>query len=344
MNHHQPEVRDDDAQIEHLLREVGERVQPTPEISQAVRAAVYAEWQAVVVQRTRRKQIMQWSMAASVAAIAVSVLLLFRYSAAPVSAVPMASIVKVQSAILSSNGNGNGSGTVQVSSNAGATWRDVIAGEMLSSGTVVRTDPATRVALDLGKGVSVRLDAGTYIALVAAEQVRLERGRIYIDASPHSTAPLTVHTAFGVVEHLGTQYQVQLALDRIAVSVREGRVAVAGKRGTVQLAAGERLSYSEQGEIGRDTISQRDSSWEWAMQTAPLFDIDNHSLASFLDWVARETGRTVVYATPAAHAQAEQLVLRGSVANLTPEQALRAVLATTQFTHADTEAAIKISL
>jgi ferric-dicitrate binding protein FerR (iron transport regulator) len=128
----------------------------------------------------------------------------------------------------------------------------------------------------------------------------------------------------------------------MAVSVREGRVAVAGKRGTVQLTVGERLSYSEQGEIGRDTISQRDSSWEWAMQTAPAFDIDNHSLASFLDWLARETGRTVVYATPAAHAQAEQLVLRGSVADLTPDQALAAVLATTPFAYRQTDTAIEI--
>jgi ferric-dicitrate binding protein FerR (iron transport regulator) len=326
----------DEGEIEHLLREVGERVQPTPEITQAVHAAVRAEWRTVVAQRTRRKRTTQWSMAAGFAAVAVSALLLFRFSATPLSgSAPIASIVKIQSS--------SAVGNVQVSTSEGATWRDAVVGEVLAAGAMVRTDSTTSSALDFGKGRSVRLAAGTRFTLLAVDQVRLERGGVYIDASAREPAPLSVQTAYGTVEHLGTQYQVQLAQDRMSISVREGRVSVAGTSGKMLIAANERVVYAEQGEIARETIASHDPTWLWAMQSAPSFDIDNHTLASFLDWVARETGRAVTYATPEVRAQAEKLILRGSVDNLSPDQALRAVLATTQFVHADTDTVIQIS-
>ena len=66
------------------------------------------------------------------------------------------------------------------------------------------------------------------------------------------------------------------------------------------------------------------------MQAAPEFDIDNQSLASFLQWIARETGRHVVYSTPQAEAAAQAVKLRGSIAGLDADVALATVLATTQ--------------
>ncbi len=347
---HQLEPRDntgdDEAEIEHLLAEVGARAEPPPELMQIVRAAVHAEWQATVAQRSHRKRMMSWSIAASVVTVALGALLFFRYPAAPLGeSVTMASIVKIQAA---NTEDARAAGNVQISANDGTTWRDAVAGEVLVAGMVVRTDSTTRVALDFGKGLSVRMDSGSHFTLLAANQVRLERGRIYIDASRSisepSSAPLNVQTSFGVLAHLGTQYQVQLARDRMVVSVREGRVAVTGKHGNAQIGVDERVTYGEQGEIAREAISPRDSNWHWATQVAPSFDIDNRSLASFLDWIARETGRAVTYATPEVRMQAERLILRGSVGNLSPDQALRAVLATTKFVHADSETAIRISL
>jgi ferric-dicitrate binding protein FerR (iron transport regulator) len=289
----------------------------------------------MVTQRSRRKQQVTWSVAASIALVFGGFMLL-RYSTVPqYDSTPLASIVKVQSA--------TAVGKVQLST-SGATWRDVIAGEMLKAGTEVRTDSITRVALDFGNGQSLRVDAGSQLKVLAASQVTLMHGGLYVDASNHDAAPLVVQTPFGAVKHLGTQYQVQLAPDRMTISVREGRVAVAGKYGNAQVAANESAIYNEQGEVGRAPITSHDLGWQWAVQTAPSFAIDNRSLASFLNWVARETGRSVTYHTPEARLQAERLILRGSIDNLSPDQALRAVLATTQFVYTDSAGTIQIGL
>jgi ferric-dicitrate binding protein FerR (iron transport regulator) len=329
----------DEDEIQRLLREVGHRDEPTPEMMQVVRAAVHSEWQSMVAQRVAHKRRLThrftWGVAASVV-VGFGALLLFRYVAVEkLDAVQVASIVKVQS---------TSAGNVQVRASGGETWRDVIAGEALISGSEVRTDPDTRVALVFGKGLSLRVDASTHLKMLAADQISVEHGRIYIDSPTNVVAPLLVKTAFGSVNHLGTQYQVQVSNNRLTISVREGRVAVVGGYGKAQLAANESAVYTEQGEIARTAIASQDASWIWATQAAPTFAIDNRSLASFLDWVARETGRTVAYATPQARVQAEQLILRGSVEKLSPDQALQAVLATTQFVHTDSLTTIQVAL
>jgi len=52
---------------------------------------------------------------------------------------------------------------------------------------------------------------------------------------------------------------------------------------------------------------------------------------AFLDWVARETGRTLTFVGPASRADTERTTLNGSISGLTAMQALDAVLATTRF-------------
>jgi hypothetical protein len=53
-------------------------------------------------------------------------------------------------------------------------------------------------------------------------------------------------------------------------------------------------------------------------------------LANFLDWIASETGREVVYATPAVRDLANSIRLHGSIRGLDPETALNVVLQTTE--------------
>ena len=67
----------------------------------------------------------------------------------------------------------------------------------------------------------------------------------------------------------------------------------------------------------------------WAQSVAPPFTIENRSLDEFLSWVARETGRQLVYGSTEVAREAESTVLKGSVAELASEQAIGAVLATT---------------
>ncbi len=70
------------------------------------------------------------------------------------------------------------------------------------------------------------------------------------------------------------------------------------------------------------------SEWEWAERLAPPFDIDGRTISDLLDWVAAQTGRTVVFADPSAERVAREHVLNGSI-DLEPLQKLSAVLATT---------------
>jgi len=132
------------------------------------------------------------------------------------------------------------------------------------------------------------------------------------------------------VRHLGTQYQVRQTARAVDVSIREGRIEVVNVNGDAIASAGEHLRILGDGSIERTTITSNDPRWQWASQAAPLFEIDNRTLAAFLDWVARETGRSVVYATPQARVTAEAVKLHGSIAGLDPDAALAAVLSTTE--------------
>ena len=105
---------------------------------------------------------------------------------------------------------------------------------------------------------------------------------------------------------------------------------IANAAGTSSGVAGEKIRVTPRGEIVRSTVAAHDPTWQWAAHTAPLFDINDQTFAAFADWVARETGRKVVYESSAAQSAAGELKLRGSIAGLDPDTALNAVLSTTQ--------------
>ena len=326
----------DDVGIEQLLREVGPRDAPSADVEAAVRRAVHGEWRNMIDQRARRKRWVGYGMAAGVAAVLLSAALLFRQSPAPIAQPALvAAVVRVYSQ--------TNAGVVQASTD-GSLWRDVRAGELLKSGAQLRTDAATRAALDFGNGLSMRVDSGSLLTLASADRAELARGRIYIDAPPAHHVPLTVQTKFGEIQHLGTQYQAGVADETLVISVREGRVALAAGRDTLQVDAQESIELVVGGAVTRQSIAPNDPNWRWVALVAPAFDIENVTLADFLAWVARETGRTVRYASPQAREEAQRLILRGSVRGLNPDQALDAVLATTRFLHDSGAASIEIRL
>jgi hypothetical protein len=123
----------------------------------------------------------------------------------------------------------------------------------------------------------------------------------------------------------------------MVVSVREGRVLVTTPTTSNTGEAGQVLRLTSDGEVTRSSLAASDPHWQWATQAAPEFDIDNQSLADFLQWIGRETGRHVVYSTPQAEAAAEAVKLRGSIAGLDADVALTSVLATTQLRRYQTD-------
>lgn len=114
------------------------------------------------------------------------------------------------------------------------------------------------------------------------------------------------------------------------VSVREGRVLITSPTGSNTGEAGQVLRLNMDGELSRGALAATDPYWQWTLHAAPAFEIDNRSLADFLHWIARETGRQLVYSTPQAETAAESVILRGSIEGLDTDAALAAVLSTTQ--------------
>ena len=162
------------------------------------------------------------------------------------------------------------------------------------------------------------------------DRVELLRGAIYVDSGRDgATAPLVVVTPYGSVRHVGTQYEVRMLETELSVSVREGRIGLERKDASLQGAAGEQLVVSSGGNVRREVIAADAADWSWIAQVTPPYEIDQRPLVEFLAWAGRELGREVVFATPAAQAEAGQVILRGSVTGLTPDQAVDAVLVST---------------
>jgi ferric-dicitrate binding protein FerR (iron transport regulator) len=323
------DIDPDDAGIARVLRAAGGRAQPDDEMKAAVRAAVHAEWRTTVARHGRRRVYL--ALAASVAMAALAVWVGRAYF------VPSNEVVANVSRII---------GTAQVRSGRLGSWHVVAA--PLHTGETLMTGADGRVALQLHDGVSVRLDHDTRVAFVDPGQIDVKSGAVYVDAGtvPTATDHLRVGTPAGVVQHVGTQYEARIVAGGTRIRVREGRVDLLPENGgTTQTASvGEQLLVSASGDIQRDSISPSDDAWSWAADTAPPFDINGRPVREFLTWVGRELGREIVYATPAAEAEADRAVLSGSVTGLAPADALAAVLPTTQLRSVERDGKIEITL
>ena len=312
----------DEAGIEELLRQVGARDEPDAGVMREVEAAVHAEWQSMLQERQRKRRFVTFGIAASVLLAIGAASLGVRYLA-PSEPTPVAQITRVDGHLL-------------VRPEA-QTVQEIAVAQSVATGETIQTDDRSRAALLFGDGVSVRLDHGTIVKVASAEELVLTAGALYVDSQGPNPQQLTIRTDAGSVRHVGTQYQVRTHADEMEVSVREGRVMIANAAGTSSGVAGERIRVTPRGEIVRSTVPAHDPTWQWAAHAAPLFDINERTFAAFADWVARETGRKVVYSSNAAQSAANDLTLRGSIAGLDPDTALNAVLSTTQLRRYQTQ-------
>lgn len=322
-----------DSSLEELLRAVGARDEPSADAMRDVRAAVHAEWQAMVEERRRQRRSMAWRIAASLL-LAVLIATFARQFVVPEPA-QVASVVNIDGRMMYTADDAD--------AHPGAVGQPVLVGE------TIQTDASSRAALAFPSGLSVRVDRATRFTVAAVDRIELSSGALYIDApSGHASSdPLTISTAAGSVRHVGTQYEVRTHADSVQVSVREGRVLVTAANGSNNTGeAGQLLRLNARGEVKRSTLAPTDPQWQWTLEAAPVFDIDNQTLSSFLQWIARETGRRVVYSSPQAEAAAAEVKLRGSIAGLDADAALTAVLSTTQlrrYRTADEEIGIELA-
>lgn len=323
MDKQRNETSVDDEGIEELLRQVGVRDEPSSADMDEVQQAVHAEWRAMLAERSQRRRTFTYALAAGIAAVVVVAMATIQWTAPDRR--PIATIASID-------------GSLQLTAIRTDPPTPARIGQQVSVGETLRTDERTRIALAFNDRLSVRIDAGSTVEIAAPDRLVLSTGAVYIDSDPgrpHDDS-LEVETRAGVVRHLGTQYQVRQDARAVMISIREGSVEVAGSQGASRASAGEVLRISSEGSIERGSVSPHDPSWQWTIDVAPTFDIENQTLGDFLGWVARETGKKIVYASARTQETAQSIVLRGSIGGLDPESALAAVLSTTELRRFDT--------
>lgn len=322
----------DERDIERVLQAAGRREPVPPAIEHAAREHLRAEWRKIVAERggERRRRVV-FAVAASAAAAVVGLWLVtseHRAVSRPFGTMAIAE------------------GDVRVRDGWLQGWKSAPAGLALATGQSLETGTDGRAGLAMPGLASVRLDHDTRLRLAAADRLVIERGTLYVDAGierPGETR-LVVETAAGAVRHVGTQYEVRVEGSEVRLRVREGRVEWRSRTGAVERGeAGDELTIASNGTVARESAPIYGESWDWIGSTTPAIDIEGRPLAQFLSWAGRELGREVVFATPAVEREAAAIVVHGSVAGLTPREALDAVLATTSVRGALDEGRIVVS-
>ena len=323
-----------DELFESLFKNAASRKRPPADEEARVRAALHAEWkQATGLRRWRR-------FAVALAAAASVVLAIFAYTGVvkdPTAQTPtrtVASVVKQSGRVMTG------------ASQANAAMHQLRADEPLQSGSVIKTAYDARLAIRWLGGESIRLDENTRLTLISETEVELLNGRIYIDSqadvnNPHSKSELAIVTPFGRVHHLGTQYMTKLTGGSVVVSVRQGSVAVTGYNEVAE--GGQQLSVSSKGTASLAPITVFGDNWQWVEEISPGFTLDGRSMFDFLDWVSRESGRSLEYGSKAAQTLARDTVMHGTV-DLQPMRALDLMLQTSDLVAEVHTGVIKIDM
>lgn len=290
-----------DDSIAKLLRLAGPRPAVPPGARERVHAAVKQEWRNSVAARRRRR----WAVPASLAAAVVLAVMLG-------GRLPLIT--------------GEPVATVTLVANAGVQPNSLAAGDPVYPGDSITTGDQG-ISLTFENGLSLRLAAHTIATVEALDEVTVTTGMVYADSGLPARADrtITVNTDIGSATDYGTQFAVAYDSGAMSVAVREGSVRIDAGQAPYTADAGDKVTFRKGEEARYTKLPAHDSSWRWASALAPPFDIDRRPVIDFLQWVARETGRELVFATDGARLAATATRLNGSVAGLTPSEAIEAV-------------------
>jgi len=311
--------------IRRLLQMAGPRPAAPAERQARVRAAVHAQWLAGT-RRHPRRRVLLWGGWALAAAALVLVLSFAGWRPATLFAPGgrrIGRIARVDGVVPGRNG------------------RTLLEGDAVTAGFEATTAADSRLAINLGDGISVRFDHDSRARIVSAHILELEAGALYVDSGVDAgagggagdDAVIEVRTPRGIVRDVGTQFEVRLAPDDLSLSVREGRASLDRDGRSYGARAGLRLTVDASGAVTSGSVDPRGPEWDWVLASAPVFRIEGRPLTEYLRWVSRETGLTVRFDDPSIERDAATVVLHGSVEGLTPDQTPTAVLPTCGMGH-----------
>jgi ferric-dicitrate binding protein FerR (iron transport regulator) len=205
-------------------------------------------------------------------------------------------------------------------------------GTRIAAGSWIEVPAGGTATLSIAKGSSLRLHGGTRVQIVSASATRLDYGAAYLDC-PRKATDVSVLTAAGDFAPAGTQFEVRAVRGgETELRVREGVVTLKG-RVTASAHAGEVFVVSPGGGLRHGTLLPYDASWQWVEGMAPMIEIEGTSLHAFLEWMAHEKGRTLAFADARAAALSATIVLHGSIADMSLDEALQTIAAGSGFTY-----------
>lgn len=321
--------------LEELLSHASPRPMPSESDEAAVREAVRDEWQAMSGRRLSRRRIGVFAVAASVLIAVSAVFTLIRQPSA--DAVQVATIEK-------------SFGSIYLLGESSELRETEALASVLAGQTIV-TGEKSGMALAWGNGGSLRMDASTRLRFTDSVSVYLDAGRVYFDSSPMAVsagidgrgAPeFVVETDYGEVTHIGTQFMTRVTGDELIVSVREGRVEVAGQFQDYVATSGEQVTMSGRSQPIVLSISRSGDDWDWVRRTSPMADIDGRSLHEFVLWACRETGLDYYYEGGAEQIARNEAFLKGAIYT-EPLEALKLRLETAGLEWAIVDGAIYVS-
>ena len=205
--------------------------------------------------------------------------------------------------------------------------------EAIYAGETLTTGVGGGLSLLLARSESLRIGENTQIRIDARDRFTLISGRVYADTGEfvYRDGGLIIETPFGSVRDVGTQFAVSIEGQLLDVAVREGRVDVQQETDAFVAVAGERLLVTGNGQVDTVAVATNSEYWSWVSDLAPSYDIENKSLLDFLKWAARETGMELVFDNNDIRLKAMRTDVFGSIAFLTPNEALESVLSTTAY-------------
>jgi ferric-dicitrate binding protein FerR (iron transport regulator) len=194
-------------------------------------------------------------------------------------------------------------------------------------------------------GGNLRLAPAAVFEIEGADQVRLESGEIYVDIPPdaHRARVFVARTAAGEFRHVGTQFALAVIDGTTRLRVREGTVQWRTADGNTTVVAGTEIKIGGGRKVATRRIQSTGHEFAWTETVTPDVDIDNRPLSEFLNWVARETGRKLVFADEEARRRTSTIRMHGDVRGLTTMQALSTVMAASTLRFDLPDGAIRLS-
>ncbi len=325
MNSNDERSLESERSFEELLGRADPRPMPSAADIDAARSAIRAEWRDATRQRRRRRHV-SYAAAAGLLIGIVAVLAVLRPDVT--DPVGVASIH-------------TSSGTIYLLGEA-AELEALADPDRLVAGQTIETAGNGSLGMHWQSGGSLRVDASTRVRFVSPGEIDVLKGRVYFDAGGSEEDSLRMQTPHGSVSHVGTQYMIDVSPDRLAVSVREGRVAVEGRFHDAEIEAGQRATIEGSRAPQLVAIAGYGGDWQWIEATAAQTTFDGRPAIELVDWAVRETGLAVEYSSAAARRTASDELLEGNFSRL-PRAALRQALLSVELEHRIDDGVITIS-